>query len=356
MRTPTGRIGLACRLGAAVVAFGAPFHASAQLTPDRLYFGINRAIPMTVARPAGAEGELSIALVSATDASVVDSAPVPEGRVDLAGLFPSLWTSPAPELHYAQLMAGDKKVGASVVLQPLLTPDYAVLVNVATGEAACASIGGQQTKALFIDDFLEFRVSRNLRPPSKFPPIYSGLRAYVNKDVVFETTEGNIRFRLRPDEAPNTCWNFRELAEGGWYTDIEFHRVIPNFVVQGGDPTGTGGGGPGYMFDLEPSTLPHDFGVLSMARSGDPNSNGSQIFVCLSREATAGLDGQYTSFGSAIGGAETIAAIGSTPLVPGTVDKPANPPRIVKAWLEDAAPFGEGPAPVKAPAPGEPDR
>jgi len=90
----------------------------AQLTPDKLYYGIDRAIPMTVERPDGTEGALSIKLLAASDASVVASQEVPEGAVDLSGLFPRLWTSSTPELLHAQLFAGEAKVGPSVVLQP----------------------------------------------------------------------------------------------------------------------------------------------------------------------------------------------------------------------------------------------
>jgi peptidyl-prolyl cis-trans isomerase B (cyclophilin B) len=162
--------------------------------------------------------------------------------------------------------------------------------------------------------------------------------------VVFDTDKGEMEFQLRPDAAPNTAYNFRHLVDGGFYTDIVFHRIVPKlpngepFVIQVGDPTGTGMGGPGYQVDLEPSTLQHDFGVLSNARSGDPNSNGSQVFVCLSRNGTSFLDGQYTSFAQAVRGGDVIRAIAASPTGPG--DKPLDPmPKIKSAKLIDAPPF-----------------
>ncbi|MSR41192.1 MAG: peptidylprolyl isomerase [Phycisphaerales bacterium] len=144
---------------------------------------------------------------------------------------------------------------------------------------------------------------------------FSGLRLALDEDVVLNTTAGNINVRLRMDEAPSTARNFIELARSGFYDGTPFHRVVPldregrPFVIQGGDPIGTGDGGPGYDIMLEPSTLAHDFGVLSIARNDWPDSGGSQFFFCLSREGTARLDGQYCAFGESTTGAEAILKI-----------------------------------------------
>ena len=123
-----------------------------------------------------------------------------------------------------------------------------------------------------------------------------------------------------------------------------------------GDPTGTGDGGPGYSIDLEPTKLPHDFGVLSMARENEPNTNGSQVFVCLSREGTQKLDGKYAAFAQAVRGADTILAIAGTPLIPdrpGTDPKnrPKDPPEKMRSAPRclDAPPFGTGPGPLARP-------
>ena len=122
---------------------------------------------------------------------------------------------------------------------------------------------------------------------------------------------------------------------------------MPSFVVQVGDPTGVGSGGPGYAIDLERSSLLHDFGVLSMARTGEPDTGGSQIFICLTREATAQLDGSYTAFGESIAGADTIAALGDVEV---QGQKPVDPPVLERAYLVDSAPITEWKAPVRRPA------
>lgn len=112
------------------------------------------------------------------------------------------------------------------------------------------------------------------------------------------------------DDAPNTVKNFTDLAKKGYYDGLTFHRVIPDFVIQGGCPDGTGGGGPGYKIDCELTgeNQFHDRGVLSMAHAG-PNTGGSQFFVCHSRTNTAHLDRKHTCFGKVTDGLEVIDAI-----------------------------------------------
>jgi cyclophilin family peptidyl-prolyl cis-trans isomerase len=115
--------------------------------------------------------------------------------------------------------------------------------------------------------------------------------------AVFKTEKGDIRVKLFADKAPNTVNNFVFLARDGFYDNTTFHRVIPNFMVQGGDPTGTGRGGPGYKFADEQGglNLKHDGpGTLSMANAG-PNTNGSQFFI--THTATSHLDGRHAVFG-----------------------------------------------------------
>jgi peptidyl-prolyl cis-trans isomerase B (cyclophilin B) len=317
----TTRSLLAAALALAVVATS----AHAQLTPDRTYYGVDRPIPMTVKKPDGKAGEVAIKLLEAGTAKEVGSAAAAEGPVNLASLFPDLWQKKSSNVVYAQLVIGDEKIGPAVVIQPLA--DRGMATASPTGAAV-------------------FRPTHSA---------YSGIRAYVERNIVWDTSEGEIEFQLRPDQAPNTCWNFMQLAGGGFYTDIIFHRIInklpqngKRFVVQVGDPTGTGGGGPGYSIDLEASRLPHDFGVLSMARTGDPNTNGSQVFVCLSREGTNFLDNQYTAFGQAVRGADVIDKIAKSP-TSGAEDRPVNPPLLKSAKLVDAPPYGTGAKPVTAP-------
>lgn len=113
--------------------------------------------------------------------------------------------------------------------------------------------------------------------------------------VSWETTLGPIRLDLYPDVAPGHCKNIIGLTKIGFYNGIIFHRVIPGFVAQVGCPQGTGTGGPGYTIRAEFNSLPHEAGILSMARTSDPHSAGSQVFLCLDR--VPHLDRQYTVFG-----------------------------------------------------------
>ncbi len=130
------------------------------------------------------------------------------------------------------------------------------------------------------------------------------------KKVEIHTDKGVMKIELFEQDAPNTVANFLKLAEQGYYNGVTFHRVIPDFVIQGGDPTGTGAGGPGYNIDCELTggNQYHDRGVLSMAHAGR-NTGGSQFFVCHSRNNTAHLDRNHTCFGKVVEGLEVIDAI-----------------------------------------------
>lgn len=337
------KIGVIALIAGAWPAFG-------QLTPDRLYYGVNRSMPMTVAVPATVSSEPTEVRIDLFDprnelGEAEATAPVLAGPVDLSTLFPVLWKGPSPKLRYAQLVVGGTQVGPPVVLQPMSSSPTAVLVK-------------PQTREVYFND--PEKDAPNFKPGDGMllwitePPSYSGIRAYVDKQVRIETSLGEIEFRLLPQHAPNTAFNFRQLAEGGFYTETIVHRVVNKlptsgqpFVIQFGDPTGTGAGGPGYSIDLEASQLPHDFGVLSMARESDPNTNGSQVFIALSREGTASLDGKYTTFAEAVSGAETILAIAKVPV---QNQRPNNPPTILQAVLVDAPPYGKRPARVQRPA------
>jgi peptidyl-prolyl cis-trans isomerase B (cyclophilin B) len=113
--------------------------------------------------------------------------------------------------------------------------------------------------------------------------------------VELETSKGPIRVNFFPDVAPGHVKNFLALAKIGFYDGVKFHRIIKDFVIQAGCPLGTGTGGPGYRIKAEFNPTPHEEGVLSMARTGDPDSAGSQFFICLGR--IAHLDNKYTAFG-----------------------------------------------------------
>ncbi len=122
-----------------------------------------------------------------------------------------------------------------------------------------------------------------------------------------ETNKGNFKFELYDDATPIAAGNFKKLVSEGYYDGISFHRVIPDFMVQTGDPTGTGAGGPGYSINCETSADKqyHDRGVLSMAHRGK-NTGGSQFFICHSRQGTQHLDGVHTAFGKITEGLEFL--------------------------------------------------
>ncbi|MCE2740504.1 MAG: peptidylprolyl isomerase [Sphingobacteriales bacterium] len=121
------------------------------------------------------------------------------------------------------------------------------------------------------------------------------------------TAKGVMKIEFFDTDAPNTVANFLKLAKSGFYDGVTFHRVIPDFVIQGGDPTGTGAGGPGYKIDCELTgeNQYHDRGVLSMAHAGR-NTGGSQFFICHSRNNTAHLDRNHTCFGKVYEGLDVI--------------------------------------------------
>ena len=159
-----------------------------------------------------------------------------------------------------------------------------------------------------------------------------------NPVVTFEMENGDVfKAELYPEVAPNTVANFVKLAGEGFYDGLIFHRVISGFMIQGGDPTGTGMGGPGYSIKGEfasngfrENNLRHTRGVLSMARSMMPNSAGSQFFV-MHKDAPH-LDGQYAAFGKVTEGMEAVDRIAETPT--GAQDRPVEDQRMKKVTVE----------------------
>ena len=148
--------------------------------------------------------------------------------------------------------------------------------------------------------------------------LMTGTAAQSNEIAVIETTLGNIELEFLEDKAPGHTKNFKDLANDGYYDGTTFHRVIPGFMIQGGDSNSKsedrsmhGMGGPGYSIKAEFNDTPHDRGILSMARSSDPNSAGSQFFIVV--KASHFLDKQYTAFGRVIKGMDVVDKIVSTP-------------------------------------------
>lgn len=162
--------------------------------------------------------------------------------------------------------------------------------------------------------------------------------------AILETNFGAVVIAFYPDKAPKHCESFKKLIKAGYFDCTKFHRIVKDFMIQGGDiltrdedPYNDGTGNPGYFLPAEFNDIPHGAGILSMARSQDINSAGSQFFICLTRERTKHLDGKYTVFGKVIGGMDVIndiAKIKTTARQPGM--EPSTPVRdvfIQKAYI-----------------------
>ncbi|MCK4462412.1 MAG: peptidylprolyl isomerase [candidate division Zixibacteria bacterium] len=168
------------------------------------------------------------------------------------------------------------------------------------------------------------------------------IRNKNNTIVTIATDFGNMTLELYRDVAPAHADSFVARTKDGFYNGLIFHRLVANFMIQGGDPQGDGTGNAGYFLPAEFSDLPHIEGTLSMARSRDINSASSQFFICLKRtRSTAGLDGKYTVFGHLLKGYETLHAIGelectANPSNPREISKPTDDVVMRKVYLSDA--------------------
>ncbi len=149
--------------------------------------------------------------------------------------------------------------------------------------------------------------------------------------ATLHTNHGAIEVELFDDDAPKTVENFRKLAGDGFYEGVVFHRVIPDFMIQGGDPTGTGMGGPGYTFEDEFNDHKIERGALAMANAG-PNTNGSQFFI-VTTGAAPWLDGKHTVFGKVTGGMDAVDSIEKTDT--DANDKPREPAVIERVELTE---------------------
>jgi peptidyl-prolyl cis-trans isomerase B (cyclophilin B) len=150
--------------------------------------------------------------------------------------------------------------------------------------------------------------------------------------ATLHTNQGEIALELFDDDAPNTVENFTKLARDGFYDGVIFHRVIPDFMIQGGDPTGTGTGGPGYSFDDEFNDHKVERGALAMANAG-PNTNGSQFFI-VTTQAASWLNGKHTVFGRVTSGMDVVDRISELPR--DARDKPHDDVTIERVELAEA--------------------
>jgi len=153
--------------------------------------------------------------------------------------------------------------------------------------------------------------------------------------AVIKTNEGEMVIEFSSDAAPKTVENFKKLARSGFYDGTTFHRIVKGFMIQGGDPNSKdpakensfGQGGPGYKIKAEFNNHSHERGVISMARGPDPDSAGSQFFICLA--PVARLDGQYTTFGKLIKGDDVLEKIGDTPVTRNSMGENSKPTKRV---------------------------
>jgi cyclophilin family peptidyl-prolyl cis-trans isomerase len=285
-------------------------------------------VPALEERDGGAP-DVSVELINPTTTQVLETRPTKTGEVDLAALFPRLWTMPEAQVLLAQELVGKERVGAPVVLVPMVPPRATTRVEKDGTPQVPPASGRQQ--------------------------VLSGYWTYTDQRVLMRTSRGEMVFALHPEVAPHSVTNFRDLIAKGFYDGIAFHRLSfltgrtqPDTVMLG-DPTGTGMGNPGYCIDFEPSTMKHTYGTLSYARTpADPNSAGSQVVIVLSREAGAKLDGRYAAFGQLVSGSETLTVIAKTPV--DADGKPREAVTIDFAKLVDAPPYGEGPRAEADPA------
>lgn len=295
-------------------------------------------IMVTVTRPPNMP-PLDLVLMSRTG-TVLASAPIDAGRYDALAMLPAIHG--LEKAAWLQLLSGGHPVGQPLVVTPLRTPPPCRTAESMRpdGRTRYTRIVGWGELPLDPTD----PETQSTQPKwiAGDSVITSGFRVHPDRDAIMHTEFGEIRFAFAPDAAPATASNFIMLAEAGFYDGTVIHRVVPRdregrpFVIQGGDPTTTGDGGPGYNLALEPSDLPHDFGVLSMARGDEPHSAGSQFFVALSREGTARLDGQYCAFGYAVNGRDAILRMADVPIADPRTGRPKEPPKVLRVELVPA--------------------
>ena len=338
------------------VQASAPFALGQDLLePRRLYTGIEQPMPVVLSMRGRSEvpaNGFTILLLDG-EGQVLDSIEeLQPGPYDLFGILPEIRN--ITKTSRVQVIADGEAIGSPLVVQPMLTPSPVrsvrdVRADGKTGYTRVIGFGDE----LLDPDSEEDRLAIEKQKESPDwdpgePMVNTGIRVYPDRDVILNTGFGEIRIALAPEFAPNTAWNFRHLAEGGFYDDTTVHRVVHfdrngnRFVIQGGDPSGTGNGSAGWNLPMERSELPHDLGVISMARADHPDSAGSQWFICLSRAGTRRLDGQYIAFGWATDGAETIARIADVEIADVSAGRPADPPTVYSATLVPARPQNPG--------------
>jgi peptidyl-prolyl cis-trans isomerase B (cyclophilin B) len=214
-------------------------------------------------------------------------------------------------------IAGDKTVNVKDFYGQVNRPGAYVLYLTKKGAAPAAGAAADES-AYAPADFIGTPLVINVRadPRPKAPPFPIIVRVEPLRYVSVQTPHGPMSAIFYYDVAPTTVRHFQALAGEGYYDGLTFHRILPGFVIQGGDPLGNSTGGPGFTIDAEFSNRKHTPGVLSMARSEHPDSAGSQFFICLDYATTKQLDNKYTAFGAITEDSmETAKKIAAVPLV-----------------------------------------
>jgi peptidyl-prolyl cis-trans isomerase B (cyclophilin B) len=235
-------------------------------------------------------------------------------------------------------VAADKTVNLKDVFQEVSQPGTYVLYLVKKG--AAKDLQGPPGDFIGTPLVISVRADKRRQDANPGPMV---TRIEPLRYAVMRTAPGPVTMLFYYDMAPNTVSNFLTLSEEGFYDGLTFHRIVPGFVIQGGDPTGTGTGSPGYTIIGEFNPRPHMRGVLSMARNGDPrenaqrppapqfaNSASSQFFVCLDYAQTRQLDNRYTSFGEVTDGMAAVDKIAGAKLADAQAGRPAEPQVIEK--------------------------
>jgi peptidyl-prolyl cis-trans isomerase B (cyclophilin B) len=297
-------------------AIGAVLFLAASLAPTKGWFAPSQPLNVTVK----AEGEASLVLTDFNGRALEAKAPAD--------------------------VKGDATVDLKDLYVALQTPGTYILYLVKKGGTA--------------EDFLATPLVIGVREDRRrgAPPGPMVVRVEPLRYAVMQTAHGPVTVAFYYDVAPHTVETILTLAEQGYYDGLTFHRIVPGFVIQGGDPRGDGTGGPGFMIDAEFNGRPHEAGALSMARNGDPgevpgvmprsefaNSAGSQFFVCLNYDNTKQLDGKYTVFGKVTSGMEAVNKIAQAPLADEKNGRPQSPQVIqkleVKPVTKEANPYAQ---------------
>lgn len=321
-----------------------PAGAPPQLDVSRGLTRPNGPIEVRV-RAAESHGALALQVLDRTG-RLLETVTVAPGTVDLLPLAPELAT--AHETVWVQLVEEGRAVGAPLWITPLrAAPPVRTVRSIRPGtQQPYQRVVGWGDRAIDPNDAETAAALPGWTPAD--PVVTAGFRVEPAVECVLHTSDGAIRIGFAPDAAPATVENFLRLVRGGFYDGTVFHRVVPldregrAFVVQGGDPTGTGDGGPGWNLALEPSDLRHERGVLGMARGDDPHSAGSQFYISLGREGTARLDGQYCTFAFMLDGVDALDRIAQSEIGDTATGRPRTPPRIERAELVAARPCNAG--------------